>query len=101
LNNQLIEDVDGGVVFTAKVVPGSSRTKIAGLLGGMVKIKVAAAAERGKANKCLIEFLARTLGVKANAVSIITGLTNPVKRIKVAGVSADSLMKRLNLESSE
>ncbi len=87
------------MVFTAKVVPGSSRTKAAGLLGGMVKIKVAAAAERGKANRCLIEFLAKALGVKTSSVSILSGLTNPVKRIKVDGVRAESLMKRLNLES--
>jgi hypothetical protein len=101
LNNLAIEDVEGGVVFTAKVVPGSSRTKAAGLLGDMVKIKVAAVAERGKANRCLVEFLAKTLGVKTSAVSIISGLTNPVKRIKVIGVCAESLMKRLNLESGK
>ena len=31
-----------GVVFTAKVVPGSSRTAVAGTLGDMIKIRVAA-----------------------------------------------------------
>jgi len=82
------------VVFSVKVVPGSSRTAIAGVLGGMLKVKVAAPAEKGKANKCLIEFLANQLGVKKNAVSIIRGQTSPVKYIKVIGISPETLLER-------
>lgn len=92
-----IENIDGGVVFTAKVVPGSSRTDVCGLLGEMVKIKVAAAAEKGKANQSLIEFLAKQLGVKKGAISIISGQTNPVKQVQVLGVSSDNLREKLNL----
>jgi uncharacterized protein (TIGR00251 family) len=92
-----IENIDGGVVFTAKVVPGSSKTAVCGLLGEMIKIKVAAAAEKGKANQGLIEFLAKQLGVKKGAISIISGKTNPVKQVQVLGVSSDSLTGKLNL----
>ena len=53
-----IEEINGGVVFTAKIVPGSSKTAISGLLDGMVKIKVSAAPEKGKANKAVIKILA-------------------------------------------
>jgi uncharacterized protein (TIGR00251 family) len=100
LNNQPIQDIDGGVVFTAKVVPGSSRTAVCGLLGEMVKVKVAAPPEKGKANRCLIEFLAKKLGVKKNAISIISGQTNPIKQVQVLGVSSDSLIEKLNLSKS-
>ena len=62
--NLAIREVDGGVVFTAKIVPASSQTSICGLLDGMVKIKISAAPEKGKANQCLIKFLAKQLGVK-------------------------------------
>jgi len=92
-----IEKTEGGVIFTTKVVPGSSKTAVCGLLDGMVKIKVSAAPEKGKANQCLIEFLAKQLGVKKNAVSIISGQTNPVKRVQVLGISAETLLKKLNL----
>jgi len=92
-----IREVNGGVVFFAKIVPCSSRTAVCGLLDGMVKIKISAAPERGKANQCLIEFLAEQLGVKKNAVNTISGQTNPVKQVQVSGISAESLLKRLNL----
>ncbi len=84
-----------------KVVPGSSKTIVSGLLGGMVKIKVAAAAEKGKANQRLIEFLAEKLGVKKNAISIVSGQTNPKKQVQVLGISAGSLLKKLDLEKQD
>jgi len=92
-----IENIEGGVVFSAKIVPGSSRTAVCGLLGGMVKIKVAAPPEKGKANQGFIEFLAKQLGVKKNAISIIAGQTNPIKQVQVLGVSSDILIEKLNL----
>jgi uncharacterized protein (TIGR00251 family) len=92
-----IENIKGGVVFTAKVVPGSSKTAVCGLFGEMVKFKVAAPPEKGKANQCLVEFLAKKLGVKKNAISIISGQTNPIKQVQVLGVSSDNLIEKLKL----
>lgn len=100
--NPIIQEVDGGVVFTAKIVPGSnSPTRICGLLDGMLKVKVSAAPERGKANECLLKFLAKQLGVKKNAVSIISGQTSPVKHVQVSGISADTLLKKLGLNKQD
>jgi hypothetical protein len=96
----ILEDADG-VVFTAKVVPGSSRTVVAGTLEDMIKIRVAAAPEKGKANQCLIAFLAKELGIKKNAIEILSGRTNPVKQVKVAGISATELMAKLGLSGQE
>lgn len=94
-----VREVEDGVVFTAKVVPGSaSPTRVCGLLNGMLKVKVSAPPEKGKANECLIEFLAGLLGVKKNQLSIVTGQTSPLKQIKVLGITADTLLKRLDLE---
>ena len=95
MSRVMIKQTDSGIVFTAKIVPGSSRTVAAGLLDGMVKIKVAAAPEKGKANQCLIEFLARKLGVKKKDVTIVSGQASPVKQIKVDRISAEELAKKL------
>ena len=92
-----IREVDKGVVFAVKIVPGSSRTAICGLLNGMVKIKISAAPEKGKANQCLLDFLSKRLDVKNKAVSIILGQINPVKQVQVLGISAETLLKRLGL----
>ena len=83
----------------AKIVPGSSSpTRMSGLLDGMLKVKVSAAPEKGKANQALIKFLAQQLGVKKNAVNIISGQTSPIKQIQVTNLSIDVLLKKLDLE---
>lgn len=92
-----IEKTEEGVVFAAKVIPGSSRTAVCGLHGGMLKIKVSAAAEKGKANQCLVDFLAKKLGVRRAEISIIRGQSNPVKAVQVAGMSPEVLCEKLGL----
>ena len=97
MSKPAIQEDAAGVVFTAKIVPGSSRTTVAGALADMVKIRVAAPPEKGKANECLIAFLAQQLGVKKNAVTILAGQTNPVKQVRIAGVSRATLLEKLGL----
>jgi uncharacterized protein len=90
-----IRQTEGSVIFTVKIVPGSSSTKISGILDDMLKIKVAAAPEKGKANQCLIKFLAEMLDVKKNSIQIISGQTSPVKQIQISGISSNTLLKQL------
>jgi uncharacterized protein (TIGR00251 family) len=97
MSNLAFKEIDGGVVFAVKVVPGSSRMAVCSLLDDMVKIKVSAAPEKGKANKCLLDFLAKQLSVKRNAVKIVSGKGNPVKSVQVMGISVVQLLNKLNL----
>ena len=97
MSNFAVKEIDDGVVFAVKALPGSSRTAVCGLLDEMVKIKVSAAPEKGKANKCLLDFLAKQLGVKKNAVKIVSGDSNPVKGVQVLGISVEQLLNKLNL----
>jgi uncharacterized protein (TIGR00251 family) len=96
--NLKIQSDSEGVVFGAKIVPGSSKTVLCGLLDDMLKIKIAAAPEKGKANECLTAFLARQLGIKKNAVHIISGQSSPVKHIQIIGLSELQVRERLGLE---
>ena len=96
--NQAIREVDGGVVFSVKIVPGSSKTSVCGLLDGMVKIKISAPPEKGKANQSLVKYLAKKLGVKRKDVHIISGQTSPVKSVEISGISAEMLVIRLGLD---
>ena len=97
MENLTIQKITGGIIFTAKIIPSSSKTACAGLLDGMVKIKISAAPEKGKANKCLIEFLAKKLDVKKKSVTITSGQTNPVKIIEIRGISDEYLLEKLQL----
>jgi hypothetical protein len=90
-----IEDTAGGAEFEVKAVPASSRTQIAGEYGGRLKVNIAAPPEKGKANKTLVRFLAETLALRKNDITIIRGQTSAVKRIRVSGLSAKSLAEKI------
>ncbi|MGN6368181.1 MAG: DUF167 domain-containing protein, partial [Phycisphaerae bacterium] len=68
-----IEEKDGAVLLQVKVVPNSSRTQVAGMLGEAVKIKVAQPPEGGKANRAVEELLAGLLGVAKGNVTVVAG----------------------------
>ncbi len=91
-----IQQTNNAVIFSVKVVPRSSKTAVVGILGGMLKIKLAAAPEKGKANESLVEFLADTLGVKKNSITITSGLTSPVKTIQITGLTVEAVIQKLN-----
>ncbi len=90
-----IRDVDGGAILSVKVVPGSSREKIAGVLGGALKITTSAPAEKGKANAAVAKTLAGMLGVSPRDVQLLAGQTNPRKEFLIAGMSAAAVRKKL------
>jgi uncharacterized protein (TIGR00251 family) len=67
-----------------KVIPKSSKSELAGYLpDGTWKIKIAAAPEKGKANRALLDFLAQHLGVAKTRIHIVSGETSQLKRIHV------------------
>ncbi len=82
-------------VFYVKVIAGSSRTAPAGVQNGMLKIKLSAAPQRGKANQALVDFLADKLGVKKKFIRITAGLTSKVKQITVEQITPQALMEKL------
>jgi hypothetical protein len=86
----------GGIELTVKVVPGASRTKVAGPLGTALKLAIAAPPEGGKANAAVIKLLADLFGVKRTDVAIISGQTQPVKRIAIAGLTPAIARQRLS-----
>ena len=71
-----------------KVVPGAAKSEIVGWLGDALKVRVAAAPEKGKANKAVVALLADALGVSASEVSVVGGHSSPHKILEVAGVGA-------------
>ena len=50
---------------------------------GTLKVKIAAAPERGKANAELRAVLAKAYNVRVSDVEILAGETSPLKRVRV------------------
>jgi uncharacterized protein (TIGR00251 family) len=88
-----IQQSGNKVILKVKVVPGSSRTAVTGVLDGMLKVKIAAPAEKGKANAALTALLAKELSAKKAAIKISSGLTSSVKEIVIEGVEAEQIEK--------
>jgi hypothetical protein len=86
-----------GVMVEVKVVPGSSRTEIAGFLGDRIKIKVAAAPEKGKANAELVRFLAAKLGIKKRQVQVVSGQSSAIKQVRIEDMVASAVLEGLGL----
>lgn len=96
MRNAISQDGDDTVLLV-KVTPGASRTKVVGMHGDRVKIAVAAAPERGKANAELAAFLAGKTGLKQRDVTVESGTTSPLKRVRLIGISANAVKKALEL----
>lgn len=75
--------IPSGWEIRVKVVPGSSRSRIAGVLGDRLKIQVAAPPEDGKANKAVIEVLAQWLGLAKSDVELVSGASQPTKCFRI------------------
>jgi uncharacterized protein (TIGR00251 family) len=71
------------LILDLHVQPGASRTEFAGKHGDRVKVRLAAPAHDGKANRALIEFLAEYYGVPRRNVRITAGLKSRQKRVVI------------------
>lgn len=82
--------------LSIKVVPGSSRSGIAGWLGGTLRIRVSVPAERGKANAAVEALLGKALEVPRDGVKIISGRSSPRKIVEIAGLSETEVYRKLS-----
>ncbi len=74
-----------GATFRVRVQPGASKNEIAGVQQDALKIRISAPPVQGKANRMLIQFLAKQLGVKRNQVEILNGHATRRKTIHAVG----------------
>lgn len=71
--------------------PGAGKSRIDGLHGDALKIRVQAPPVEGKANAALIELLAGRLGVARRSITLIAGERSREKRVAIAADHVDPL----------
>jgi len=85
VNDELeLTPVAGGTRLRLRVKPGARTTAIVGAHGGALKLAVAAAPEKGKANRAVVALLAEALGLPSSAVTITAGETSQDKVAEIA-----------------
>lgn len=91
--------IAGGLRLHLRVTPNAGVDRIEGRElrddgSAVLRVRVAAVPDRGKANAAVVALLAKALGVAKSQVSLVGGETSRFKTIDVAGDPA-SLAERL------
>ena len=87
-----------GVILSLEVSPGSGK---AAFFSGYdpwrrsLRCAVRSPAEKGRANREVVESLAGALGVEAASVRIVSGATRSRKRVRVEGIARSDVLRIL------
>lgn len=90
-----IHDSPSGTTFAVKLHPRAKKNAITGEIGDALKLSLTAPPVDGKANAACIEFFAKLLKVPRSSVTIASGQSSRNKVIRVAGLSAEEVRRRL------
>ncbi len=89
-----------GLVLFVRLQPGASANRIEGSVrlddgATVLRVRVTAAPEKGKANAALIKLLAKALGAPKSAIAIAGGATDRRKTLAIEGDPA-ALARRVD-----
>jgi uncharacterized protein len=96
-----IRDTPQGATFSVKVHPRARKNAIAGEVGDALKLALTAPPVEGKANEACIKFLAEVLEVPRSSVTIAAGETSRQKVIRVHGLRAEQVERRLRMRADD
>ena len=83
------------VRISLRIQPGAPKNEVAGLAGGVWKIKIAALPVEGKANKALIDYLSEVLDIAKSNITIVRGERGRDKVIAISGLTGEEIEKQL------
>lgn len=92
--NYLTETTEG-IIFSVKLVPNSSFSKIADYTDDYVRIKISAPPLENRANKELIEFCSDLFKVNKSKIKIISGEKSKVKKVLISSSNFQDVMQKL------
>jgi uncharacterized protein len=87
-----IRERPGGIVFSARVQPKSSRDELVGIRDGELWLRVTAPPVAGKANEACVRVLTEALGVPRGSLALMGGQKARSKLIQVSGMTAAQLL---------
>ena len=84
-----------GTILRVRAQPGARRNEIRGTQDGMLKVCVTQAAEKGKANKAIVDLLCKSLRLRKSQIELISGETASQKRFLIRQIAAAELSARI------
>ena len=88
------------LILALHIQPGARQTEFAGEYGAALKIRLAAPPVDGKANACLLDFLALALNMPKRQLELVSGQSSRSKRVQVTGLDAAELLQRLQAKGA-
>ncbi|MBI2344626.1 DUF167 domain-containing protein [Candidatus Dependentiae bacterium] len=90
------------LVFDLKVFPQSGRQRLVLDKSGILKCYILSAPEDGKANKEIIDFLAKLLDLRKQDIEIIGGLLSRKKKMMIQGMlTYEEFLGKVGLENQK
>lgn len=86
---------NGKILLALYIQPQASKNKFCGLHGDEMKLAITAPPVDGKANKGVLQFVAKVLGVAKGAVSIQRGLQSRHKHVLVDGIDSAAVREKI------
>ena len=83
------------------IQPRASKTELAGMHAGVIKIRIAAPPVENAANRALIDFVAERLGIAKRSVRVVSGGASRRKVLEVDGVTAELVAATLGPGAGE
>ena len=90
-----LTDHPNGVILPVRAQPGASKNGVRGEQNGALKVSVTQVAEKGKANRSLIDALSQGLGLKRSQIQLLSGETRRDKQFLISGIAKDDLAARI------
>ncbi len=81
--------------MSLSVHPSAPRNEVIGCTGGTWQVRIAAPPVKGKANRELIDFLSKALGISKGCITIVSGHTSRRKLLAIEGLTSDEIAQRL------
>ena len=90
-----LETTPEGVILPVKGTPGSKKNEIRDVTDGMLKVCCTQIPEKGKANKAILEVLAKLLKLKKSQILLVSGETDSRKKFLITGISETELREKI------
>ncbi len=93
-NNFLLKTQEG-IIFSVKLVPNSSVSKIQDYTNEYVRIKISSPPLENRANKELISFCSNLFDINKSQISIISGEKSKLKKILLKNSDYNEISQKL------
>ena len=91
-----IEEKNGRVLLHVRVQPRASRNALLRDAAGNIRAALMAPPVEGAANKALVEFVAKRLGIPRGAVVLAAGEKSRQKTLAISGLTIQDIVSKLD-----